>query len=148
MSTGSSATHASLLQPFSMQNLIAMACMGQSPLSPTASSQTLSSAQLGTAATPLCMLSFFLIQYFFPIVKFKNLFYHLFKQSRISKISNHLIIFIGSVQDYTTAALPQYNSGLYAPTLTTANALNTTASLVAGKQIEGKLRLHWITELN
>lgn len=59
-----------------------------------------------------------------------------------------MIIFIGSVQDYTTAALPQYTSGLYAPTLTTANALNTTASLVAGKQIEGKLRLHWITELN
>ncbi|XP_055303466.1 CUGBP Elav-like family member 2 isoform X2 [Sitodiplosis mosellana] len=96
MSTGSTATHASLLQPFSMQNLLAMACMGQSPLSPNASSQSLSSAQLGPTTTPLW-----------------------------------------SVQDYTTTALPQYTSGLYAPSLTTANALNTTASLVAGKQIEG-----------
>lgn len=44
---------------------------------------------------------------------------------------------VGSVQDYTAAALPQYASGLYAPSLTTASTLNTTASLVAGKQIEG-----------
>lgn len=55
LSAGSNATHASLLQPISMQNLLAMACMGQSPLSPTASSQTISSAQLGpTTTTPLC----------------------------------------------------------------------------------------------
>lgn len=54
ISAGSAATHANLLQPISMQNLLAMACMGQSPLSPTASSQTLSSAQLGTTTTPLC----------------------------------------------------------------------------------------------
>lgn len=55
LSNGSNATHASLLQPISMQNLLAMACMGQSPLSPTASSQTISSAQLGpTTTTPLC----------------------------------------------------------------------------------------------
>ncbi|XP_031627649.1 CUGBP Elav-like family member 1 isoform X2 [Contarinia nasturtii] len=94
--TGSTAaTHAGLLQPLSMQNLLAMACIGQSQLSPTASSQSLSGAQLGTTTTPLW-----------------------------------------SVQDYTTAALPQYASGLYAPSCT-ANALNTTASLVAGKQIEG-----------
>lgn len=56
MSTGSNATHASLLQPISMQNLLAMACMGQSSLSPTASSQTISGAQMGqTTTTPLCM---------------------------------------------------------------------------------------------
>lgn len=48
------ATHAGLLQPLSMQNLLAMACIGQSPLSPTASSQSLSGAQLGTTTTPLC----------------------------------------------------------------------------------------------
>lgn len=90
----------------------------------------------------------FLIQYFTPIVISKSSFYHPFKLSRINKICNHLIIFIGSVQDYSTAALPQYTSGLYAPTLTTANALNTTASLVAGKQIEGKYHLHWIIGLN
>ena len=57
MSTGSTATHPSLLQPISMQNILAMACLGQSPLSPTASSQSLSAAQLGTASTPLCMYS-------------------------------------------------------------------------------------------
>lgn len=55
MSTGSTATHASLLQPISMQNLLAMACMGQSSLSPNASSQTISGAQMGTTTTtPLC----------------------------------------------------------------------------------------------
>lgn len=59
MPTGSAATHASLLQPISMQNLLAMACMGQSPLSPSASSQPISTAQLGTASTPLCMLPFY-----------------------------------------------------------------------------------------
>lgn len=48
----------------------------------------------------------------------------------------------GSVQDYATAALPQYTSGLYAPSCT-ANALNTTASLVAGKQIEGIIHFHF-----
>lgn len=67
MSTGSTATHASLLQPFSMQNLLAMACMGQSPLNPTASSQSLSSAQLGTTTTPLCKWStyFYFARIFF-----------------------------------------------------------------------------------
>lgn len=54
ISAGSTASHANLLQPLSMQNLIAMACMGQSPISPNASSQSLSSAQLGTTTTPLC----------------------------------------------------------------------------------------------
>lgn len=55
MSTGSTGTHPSLLQPISMQNILAMACLGQSPLSPTASSQSLSAAaQLGSASTPLC----------------------------------------------------------------------------------------------
>lgn len=53
-SGGSAAAHPSLLQPITMQNLLAMACLGQSPLSPTPSSQSLS-AQLGTASTPLCM---------------------------------------------------------------------------------------------
>lgn len=56
ISAGSTATHPSLLHPISMQNILAMACLGQSPLSPTASSQSLSTAaQLGTASTPLCM---------------------------------------------------------------------------------------------
>lgn len=59
--------------------------------------------------------------------------------SKIIRI--RLLIITGSVQDYTTAALPQYASGLYAPSLTTANALNTTASLVAGKQIEGNKQI-------
>lgn len=53
ISTGSQA--AGLLQPMSMQSLLAMACMGQTSLNPTASSQTISNAQLGAAAaTPLC----------------------------------------------------------------------------------------------
>lgn len=56
ISAGSTAAHhANLLQPISMQNLLAMACMGQSALSPTASSQSISGAQLGTS-TPLCTL--------------------------------------------------------------------------------------------
>lgn len=47
-----------------------------------------------------------------------------------------MFLFIGSVQDYAAASLPQYASGLYAPTLA-SNTLNATAALVAGKQIEG-----------
>lgn len=53
------------------------------------------------------------------------------------KISKFRIISIGSVQEYAAATMPQYGSGLYAPTLTGASTLNSTASLVAGKQIEG-----------
>lgn len=117
MSTGSNATHPSLLQPISMQNILAMACLGQSPLSPTASSQSLSSAQLGTSSTPLCMS-----------LQSQDYNENVHQFYRLS----------GSVQDYAAAALPQYTSGLYAPSLTNASTLNTTASLVAGKQIEGK----------
>lgn len=46
--------HAGLLQPISMQNLLAMAGLGQSTLSPTSSNQSINAAQLNTAATPLC----------------------------------------------------------------------------------------------
>lgn len=53
MSNGASTTHSSLLQPISMQNLLAMACMGQSPLNPTASSQTISTTPL-SSTTSLC----------------------------------------------------------------------------------------------
>lgn len=120
MSTGSNATHPSLLQPISMQNILAMACLGQSPLSPTASSQSLSTAQLGTNSTPLCM--------------FLN------NQKTMDNTYQHYQL-LGSVQDYGAATLPQYTSGLYAPSLTQASALNSTASLVAGKQIEGKIEL-------
>lgn len=128
LSAGTTATHPSLLQPISMQNILAMACLGQSPLSPTASSQSLSAAQLGTASTPLCMhfvfdrnaTSLHWISVLMSILRFV-FFYKT----------------LGSVQDYSAAALPQYASGLYAPSLTPATTLNTTASLVAGKQIEG-----------
>lgn len=53
MANGTSATHSNLLQPISMQNLLAMACMGQSSLNPTASSQTISTAPLSTTPS-LC----------------------------------------------------------------------------------------------
>lgn len=53
MSNGASTTHSSLLQPISMQNLLAMACMGQSPLNPNASSQTISTTPL-SSTTSLC----------------------------------------------------------------------------------------------
>lgn len=43
---------------------------------------------------------------------------------------------------YTTAALPQYTGGLYSPTPLTNNNLTATASIVAGKQIEGKFFFH------
>lgn len=62
ISTGSTATHPSLLQPISMQNILAMACLGQSPLSPTASSQSFSNAaHIGSASTPLCKCTTFTI---------------------------------------------------------------------------------------
>lgn len=50
-----SGAHTNMLHPMSMQSLLAMACMGQTTL-PTASSQTIPTAQLGAsaAATPLC----------------------------------------------------------------------------------------------
>lgn len=38
---------------------------------------------------------------------------------------------------YTTATLPQYAGGLYAPASLPSNAMSTVASVVAGKQIEG-----------
>lgn len=52
------------------------------------------------------------------------------------------LLFLGSVPDpmtagYTTATLPQYASGLYAPASLPNNAISTVASVVAGKQIEG-----------
>lgn len=46
---------------------------------------------------------------------------------------------------YTTAALPQYAGGLYSPTPLTNNNLTATASIVAGKQIEGKFFFHLLT---
>lgn len=121
MSTGSTATHPSLLQPISMQNILAMACLGQSPLSPNASSQSLSAAQLGSASTPLCTFNDRNQYKCVDRIEPNDIFYRI----------------LGSVHDYNAAALPQYASGLYAPTLTTGSTLNTTASLVAGKQIEG-----------
>lgn len=59
MSAGGQTAHSGLLQPMSMQSLLAMACMGQTSLNPTASSQTIPTAQLGPAATQLCMSNLF-----------------------------------------------------------------------------------------
>lgn len=63
---------------------------------------------------------------------FKRIFYY-----------NFFWLFLGSVPDpmtscYTTATLPQYASGLYAPASLPSNAISTVASVVAGKQIEGR----------
>lgn len=112
MSTG--ATHSSLLQPLSMQNLLAMACIGQS-LNPTVSSQTLPTAQLNGASSLCKTLLNFIKKYRFSIL---------------------FCIYTGSVQDYG-ASLPQYANGLYAPASIASATLNTAASVVAGKQIEG-----------
>lgn len=60
------------------------------------------------------------------------------------------IISIGTVPDtlptaYTTAALPQYGGGLYSPTPLANTNLTATASIAAGKQIEGKFFFHLLS---
>lgn len=54
------------------------------------------------------------------------------------------ITILGSVPDtlssaYNTAALPQYGGGIYSTTPLQTSSLTAAASIVAGKQIEGKL---------
>lgn len=44
------------------------------------------------------------------------------------------------LSSYTGTALPQYMSGLYGPASLTNNTINTIASVVAGKQIEGEYK--------
>ncbi|KAG4068172.1 hypothetical protein HA402_001597 [Bradysia odoriphaga] len=89
-----------MLAPFSVQNLLTMAALGQPQLG--ASNQQIS-AQLTNAAAPT---SLWTVPDTLPSA-------------------------------YTTAALPQYAGGLYSPTPLTNNNLTATASIVAGKQIEG-----------
>lgn len=48
------AAHGGLLQPMSMQNLLAMASMGQSAALATPTNQSISAASLNNVATPLC----------------------------------------------------------------------------------------------
>lgn len=47
------AAHGGLLQPMSMQNLLAMASMGQ-PAMTTSANQSISAASMNNVATPLC----------------------------------------------------------------------------------------------
>lgn len=115
-----------------MQNLLAMACIGQSSLNPNASSQTIPTAQLNTAS-PLCM-QMNGINFAKNSCMIKRSFVHCFVFCFI------VCFFLGSVQDYA-ASMPQYTSSLYAPSLQNAT-LNTAVSLIAGKQVEGKYSFH------
>lgn len=125
ISNGTSGSHSNLLQPISMQNLLAMACMGQTHLNPAASSQTISSTQLSSTPS-LCKLL---------AIEFDG-----FRGISTRGFFRVCIFYsTGPIHDYT-ATIPQYASNIYAPSIANA-AISSAVNLVAGKQIEGKLSI-------